>query len=298
VHAARKLAAVILAVVAMSVFGSVAEAGRLVVERFASPTLGRPWDYLVYLPDDYESGRLRYPVLYLLHGYAQDHYEWVTKGKIHRVADTMIRAGEIPPCIIIMPAAGSSWYVDRQEKMETAFVNNLLPEMERRYRTIRDRFGRVIGGVSMGGYGALRFTLKSPELFAAAALLSPAIYTPDPPPTSSARWAPPFQTEGKFDPEVWRSLNYPTLLESFLAKNIVVPLHLDSGDHDEFQSEYHAAMLYKFWRDHGWPAEFRVIPGEHNFGVWRDTARVALQFIFETVRRPEPIDGDAVDAGP
>jgi enterochelin esterase-like enzyme len=287
VHVARKAAALLGATILLLASGSIAEAGRLVAERLTSPTLGRDWDYLAYVPDGYETGDLRYPILYLLHGYAQDHYEWVTKGRINRLADRLIVASEIPPCIIIMPSAGSSWYVDARERLETAFVRDLIPEVERRYRTIQDRFGRVIGGASMGGYGALRFTLKYPELFAAVALFSPAIYTPEPPATSSARWAPPFQTDGRFDPQVWRSLNYPTLLDGFVARNIVVPLHLDSGDHDEFQTEYHAAVLYEFWRDHGWPAEFRVVPGEHNFGVWRETAADALRFVFETVRRPE-----------
>ncbi len=267
-----------------------AEAGRLVSDRIASSALGRDLEYLAYLPDGHETGHLRYPVLYLLHGHAQDRYEWVTKGAIHRLADELIRAGEMPPSVIVMPSAGTSWYVDRQEKMETAFVADLMPEVERRYRVLRgDRFARAIGGVSMGGYGALRFVLKYPELFAAAALMSPAIYTPHPPVASAARRAPPFQTDGRFDPELWASLNYPALLDAFLARNIVVPIHLDSGDHDEFQSEFHAAMLHKYWRDHGWPVELRVVQGGHNFGVWRDTARDALRFVFETVRRPEPL---------
>jgi enterochelin esterase-like enzyme len=287
----RKLVA-LAAFVLVATTAFAAEASQLVSERFRSPTLGRDWVYNVYLPDGYETGRLRYPVLYLLHGNAADQNEWVSKGMIHRTADALIAAGEIPPCLIVMPSAGVTWYVDRQERMETAVVEDLIPEVERRYRAIHDRFGRVIGGESMGGYGSLRFILKYPELFAAAALFSPAAYVPEPPPNSAARRVPPFQTDGHFDPEVWTSLNYPALLDDFVAKDILVPIYVDSGDHDDYQIEYHAAMLYKIWRDHNWPAEFRVVEGVHNFGVWRNTAREGIRFVFETARRPEPVGAD------
>jgi enterochelin esterase-like enzyme len=287
----RKLVALAAFVlVAMTAFAT--EASQLVSEHFRSPALGRDWVYNVYLPDGYETGRLRYPVLYLLHGNAADQNEWASKGMVHRTADALIAAGEIPPCLIVMPSAGVTWYVDRQERMETAFIEDLIPEVERRYRAIHDRFGRVIGGESMGGYGSLRFILKYPELFAAAALFSPAAYVPEPPPTSSARRVPPFQTDGRFDPDVWASLNYPALLDGFVAKGIVVPIYVDSGDHDDYQIEYQAALLHKIWRDHKWPSEFRVVEGMHDFGVWRNTAREGVRFIFETARRPELVGAD------
>jgi enterochelin esterase-like enzyme len=263
-----------------------ADAASLVaINHFRSPTLNRDWAYGVYLPDGYETGQLRYPVLYMLHGNARDQNE-LLRLQIHRVADELIAAGEIPPCIIIMPAAGVTWYVDRQEKMETAIIQDLIPEVERRHRVIPDRAGRVIGGISMGGYGALRFTLKYPELFAAAALFMPAIYDPEPPTTSSARRTPAFHTNGQFDPEVWKSLNYPALMEAFLAKNVVVPIWVDAGDDDDFQIEYHGAVLHKIWRDKNWPAEFRVVDGVHNNDVQRKTIREALRYVFRPIRWP------------
>ena len=298
---ASTLAAVLLATIALMAASLSAQAGRLVADRFASPALGRDWDYLAYLPDGHETGRLRYPVLYLLHGYGQDRYEWVTKGQVQRLADAMIRDGEIPPCVIVMPSAGTSWYLDGPEKMETAVMGDLLPEMERRYRLIGERLGRAIGGVSMGGYGALRLALRYPERFAAAALLSPAIYAPEPPASSAARRSLPFQRDGRFDADLWRSLNYPALLDAFADRGLVVPLHLASGDQDEFQSEYQAAALYKVWRDRGWPAQLRIGPGEHNFGAWRPLLPEALRFVLETVLRPQPVEPAgpaAATAGP
>ncbi len=237
-----------------------ADAGTVVSQKFQSPTLGRDWVYNVYLPDGYDSGKLRYPVMYLLHGNAGDENEWVAKGDAQKTIDRLIADGQMPPAVIVLPSATTTWYVDRKEPMETAFLKDLMPEVERKFRVINDRMGRVIGGVSMGGYGSLRFALKNPEMFAAVALVSPAIYVPEPPETSSARRVGVFGGE-KYDAEVWKSLNYPTLIDAFLAKKISMPVHFSSGDHDEFQIEYHATNLYNVWRDNKIPAELRVIDG-------------------------------------
>jgi enterochelin esterase-like enzyme len=268
----------------------VADASEVISEHFQSEALGRDWAYNIYLPDGYEDGDMRFPVLYLLHGNGANQNEWVSKGLIQPTADRLIAAGEIPPALIVMPSAGTTWYVDRQDKMETAIIKDLIPEVQERYRVIDDRMGRVIGGESMGGYGALRFIMKYPEMFAAAALMSPAIYVPEPPATSSGRRVPPFQTDGKYDPEVWKSLNYPALMDAFVARNIVVPIYVDSGDHDDFQIDYQAPLIYKVWRDHNWPAEMRIVAGTHSFDVWRNTVPEALRFIFQDVTRPQLVE--------
>ena len=275
---------------AAALWAAQAAASDIVSAHFNSAALGRDWTYNVYLPDGYNSGRQRYPVFYLLHGNGADQNEWVVKGGIQQAADEMMRRGEIPPAVIVMPSASTTWYVDRSEKMETAIIRDLIPEIEKTYRVMKDREGRVIGGESMGGYGALRFVLKYPEMFAAAALMSPAIYVPEPPPTSSARKVGVFGDKDQFDPEVWKSLNYPTLLDGFFAKNITVPLYIDSGDHDDFNIEGQAPILYEIWREHKQPAELRITGGTHSFGVWKHTIHEAMRFVFETVRRPEAIN--------
>jgi S-formylglutathione hydrolase FrmB len=272
------------------VFAAPSEASVIVSQHFASAALGRDWTYNVYLPDGYDFSRQRYPVFYLLHGNGADENEWVVQGGIQQAADEMMRKGEIPPAVIVMPSASTTWYVDRKEKMETAIIQDLIPEIEKKYRVMNDRSGRVIGGESMGGYGSLRFVLKYPEMFAAAALMSPAIYTPEPPPTSSARRVGVFGAPDQFDAEVWKSLNYPTLLDDFFSKKITLPLYIDSGDHDDFNIEGQAPKLYEIWREHKQPAELRITGGTHSFGVWRNTIHEAMRFIFETVRRPELIN--------
>ena len=135
-------------------------AGTIVTRELASKTLGRSWSYNVYLPTGYEGSTARYPVLWLLHGNAQNYGSWAASGRIQATADSLIASGEIPATIIVMPDAGTSWYVDRKEPMETAIVRELIPHVDAAFRTIAARNGRVVAGLSMGGYGTMRFAIK------------------------------------------------------------------------------------------------------------------------------------------
>jgi S-formylglutathione hydrolase FrmB len=260
-------------------------ASEIVTREFQSATLQRTWAYNVYLPSGYERSRLNYPVLYLLHGNGGTRDDWSQKGRIQRTADSLIARREIPPTIIVMPDAGVSWYVDRREKMETAIIRDLLSDVEQNLRVLKSRDGRLIAGLSMGGYGALRFALKYPEMFAAAALLSPAIYDPLPPPNSSARTVGTFGEPG-FDERVWKSLNYPALWQGYLAKGIAVPMYIHSGDDDEFRTEAEAARLYALLRAHEQPAELRIVDGSHSWTVWEDAVGDAMKYIFRFAAKP------------
>ena len=262
-----------------------AAASIVITREFDSTALQRKWSYAVYLPDGYETSNLKYPVLYLLHGHGQDLYAWVNFGHIQPTTDELIAHGEIPPAIIVMPDAGTTWFVDRKEKMETAVIQDLIGDVQHTFRVIEARNGRVVAGLSMGGYGALRFVLKYPEMFAAAGLLSPAIYDPEVPQGSGARRAGVFGA-AEFDPQVWKELNYPTLWEAFLAKKIAVPMYINSGDDDDFFIEAEATRLYSLLRKNGQPAELRIVDGAHKWPVWESTIGDAMRYVFRYAARP------------
>ena len=278
-HSLLALALLALAIVSPA-FASV-----IVTREFDSKALSRKWSYNVYLPDGYESSALRYPVLYLLHGNSGTLNDWTVQGRIQPTADELMMSGQIPPAIIVMPDAGSTWYIDRKENMETAFLQDLMPDVEAQFRTITARNGRVIGGLSMGGYGSLRFVLKHPEKFAAAALLSPAIYDPEPPENSGARRVGVFGV-AQYDGEIWKQYNWPTLWEAYLAKKQPVPMYINSGDDDDFMIEADATKLYSLLRKHRQPAELRIVNGAHTWGVWESTIGDAMKYIFRYASRP------------
>ena len=280
----RELHAALLTLFAL-LLATPSVASVIATREFKSTALGRQWTYAVYLPTGYETSGLRYPVLYLLHGAGGNLNNWATAGNIQATADALIQSGAIPPALIVMPDAGESWYVDGKEKMETAFIKDLFPDVERKFRTVTRREGRLIGGLSMGGYGSLRFVLKYPEMFATAALLSPAIYDPEPPQQSSARRAAAFAAP-EFDAALWRSFNYPALWDAYLQKKTPVPMYINSGDDDNLFIEAEAVKLYSLLRKHRQPAELRIVDGGHVWPVWESTIGDALRYIFGFAARP------------
>src|SRR6516164_7385388 len=102
--------------------------------------------------------------------------------EINRFADKGIAEGTIPPMIIVTPNADSSWYInsmDGREKYEDFFVREFIPAVEKSFRVKSQKRYRGVAGLSMGGYGALIYALKYPELFASSAPMSAAIFPDD-----------------------------------------------------------------------------------------------------------------------
>jgi enterochelin esterase-like enzyme len=277
---------------------------------FPSPTLGRQLDYLVALPADYEAEKSRrYPVLYLLHGRGDTMQAWAKIApELHRLA----AEGKIPPVIAIMPDASSSrragYYIDSiftgsaspslpaGENTETAITRDLITQVDATYRTQPTRSGRIVAGYSMGGYGALRFSLGHPELFGAAIVLSPAVYVPLPPKDSSTREFGAFgKGASSFDDETYTALNYPALLPAFAQKGLPLIMFIAVGDDEHAHPDpaearhdldYAAHTLYnRVRREPLIQSELRVIDGRHSWAVWRPTFIEGLACVFKE-RRP------------
>lgn len=150
---------------------------RLVELTLATPALEAPTRVRVLLPSGYDpSGRTRYPVLLLLHGANESYAAWTEKGNAEQIT-----AGY--PVIVVMPDGGidggySDWYnggAFGAPAWETYHIRQLLPWIDAHYRTIGNRGGRAVAGVSMGGGGAMHYAAAHPELFAAAASFSGAV---------------------------------------------------------------------------------------------------------------------------
>ncbi|MGA7326685.1 MAG: alpha/beta hydrolase-fold protein [Rhodomicrobium sp.] len=270
---------------------TLAFAGQVRSESLASKTLGHDMPFLIYLPDGYEAGRLHYPVLYLLHGAGGNERSWLDMGHIKEKADSLIAKGTIPPALIVMPGCPGCWWVDgAKEKAETAFWSDLVPAIDLRYRTIATRGGRLIAGLSAGGYGAVRFGLRHSESIAAVAALSPAIYADTVPQLSAARTQPPFLgPDGKFSQTAWDQLNYPNLLDQYFDKQNRVPFYLVSADGDKFGIAFETALLFKrLFQRQPEKVELRVVDGDHSWKVWEAAIDNAMEYLFRYTDHPKP----------
>lgn len=132
--------------------------------------------YCVSLPEGYAAGggaggagEARYPVIYFLHGAGGS--EVSDAGGFSGLVGKMIKEKKIAPAICVFPNGGMSGYQDRPEQKvmgETLIIKELIPLIDKTYRTQAEAKGRVVGGFSMGGGGAVRLSLKYPDLFSAA----------------------------------------------------------------------------------------------------------------------------------
>jgi enterochelin esterase-like enzyme len=271
------------------IFSTSTLASEIQQHKFKSKTLGRDYKFTVYFPDAYQDELKNFPVLYLLHGSVGSENDWVKRGHIQATSDNLVIKEKIPPMIIVMPGHSRSWWADgNDEAAETVLLKELFPYVEKNFRVNKNRDGRAVAGLSAGGFGTVNLTLRYPELFAAGAALSPAVYKDVPPETSSAYRHKVFQVDGKLDPDTWRELNWPSFVDQYMAKGTIVPLYINSGDHDRLDIAYHAAYFYQYLRNHQpKDIEFRVVDGDHEWDVWAGTIGDGLQFIGKYLKAPE-----------
>ena len=253
-----------------------------------SPTLGQAIPCAVTLPDTYDlEPARRFPVLLLLHGTDGGHHDWLDWGGLDEEAVAGAEDDGLP-FIVVTPGAGNSWYVDNPEgegAWETALVADLLPAIEARFRTIAERSGRAIAGLSMGGYGAVHLALRHPEMFAAVASLSGALYAPDDPVTAGdiadfhGAFGDPFDGDRYARASVYADL-------AALPEGATLPrFYLSSGGSDQYGLDLAAVRLYRELKRRDVPATLVVRAGyDHGWQFWHDDLHSLLAFVREALR--------------
>ena len=254
--------------------------GRVETVRFQSKLVNTTLPYNVILPTDYETSKTtRYPVLYLLHG-LQGHYsDWVTRSNVADYAAAY-------RLIVVMPEGNDSWYID---KYESYILRELIPDVQQRYRTIDARYGRSIAGLSMGGYGAIKFGLKSPVTFVFAASMSGAFVVPrlaekDTPES----WVESLKAFGPAVSETRRANDLFEIVEALTPARVpsLPYFYFDCGTEDssfiQSNRELAALMLEKKI-----PHEFRQLPGDHSWAYWDRQVQEILKIAAEKMRMPK-----------
>jgi len=251
--------------------------------------------YSIYLPSDYNTSERAYPVTYLLHGYGDADDGWIQFGEINRLADEGIATGKMPPMIIVTPDGFTSFYINSADgtmNYEDFFIKELIPHIEKTYKVKAERKYRGIAGLSMGGYGALIYALKYPNLFTAAAPLSAAVWTDNDIINSNDNMynslfgtAMGKNLKGKDRLTAAWFANSPMgiIEKKTVAELSTVKYWIDCGDDDFLtvgNSELHIALTNKKV-----PHEFRMRDGSHNWTYWRTGIIDALSFIGDNFRQ-------------
>ncbi|MGB7297502.1 MAG: alpha/beta hydrolase-fold protein [Candidatus Aminicenantales bacterium] len=262
---------------------------------FSSAVLGREVRFAVYLPPDYQASTRRYPVVYLLHGFTDDESAWIQFGEANLAADRAIAEREIPPLIIVMPDGGVTWYINDvagKVRYEDMFIQELIPHIDKTYRTRPAKEFRGIAGLSMGGWGALMYAMCHPEVFAACAAFSAAVWADDdivsiPQPMYDRLFSGIFglKPEGKDRLNPHFRNHHPLDLAKTLPVETLkkVRFYIDCGD-DDFLIEANAA-LHVVLKDRKVPHEFRVRDGDHSWVYWRTGIVEGLRFIGRSFHR-------------
>jgi S-formylglutathione hydrolase FrmB len=255
---------------------------RVETVQFRSALVGRTLPYKVVLPPGYglvTSRATRYPVLYLLHGWGSHYDSWLANTSLARYAAEH-------KLIVVTPEGDDGWYTDSAtapaDKFESYLLQELIPDVDRRFRTIAARRGRGVAGCSMGGYGALKLGLKHPELFALAASTSGAL-------DAAARTddASIMQTFGEVGSPARAENDLPRLAREFPdARRGLLPfLYLDCGDKDPwFAANRDFADLLT---ERGMAHEYRQVHGEHIWPYWDRQLREILREADEMLDAPE-----------
>lgn len=270
-----------------------------------SEILKREMHYSVYLPEGYHQSVREYPVLYLLHGMWGDSRDWVIKGEINRIASNLMADGSVPEMIIIMPdGLTDAFYInnyDKSVRWNDFFYEEFIPQVEKKFRILKDKNNRAIAGLSMGGYGALYHAISHKAMFKACYALSAAVLEVEPSTEES-------QTNGSgsnFNAKLWGPLNNEGLpanykkhsiqeiikeMDTYKAPNpfgpgsedIMPAITLDCGD-DDFLLKQNI-NLANIFKSKNIPFELRIRDGGHTWEYWRTGIALGLEFIGNAFR--------------
>lgn len=253
---------------------------------FHAGTLGQHTSVNVVLPDNVKAGE-RVPVLYLLHGLSDDHTMWSRRTSVERYAAPYKLA-------IVMPAGHRSFYTNTPggERFFDYITEELPARMESFFPVSQERSGRFIAGLSMGGYGALKAGLNRPDLYAAVASYSGAMWKSG----VEHRFGPGLTSQvfGNDAETDKRPHNLFLVAEDVAKGSIPCPMIYQACGTEDFLYGENTAF-----RDHlqklGLPLTYFECPGTHEWGFWDARVRDTLAWL-PLPENQKPVD--AIDAPP
>lgn len=283
--AARACAVALIFAAAVILVSPARAAGRAECSTVPSKILHHAVSYCILLPPSYDSDKtFRYPVLYFLHGLGENAQVLLNSGGWDLIQDLWSdhRIGEF---LIVTPSADDSFYINSlngREEYQSFFIREFLPYIEHHYRTRDERRERGIGGVSMGGYGALRFAFLFPQLFGSVTAHSAALIE-----EPGARIAPSVADTITrfmgtafglpFNRAYWVRESPFTIVKTH-PHSFGVKIYFDCGTDDSFGFNRGAVKFHQLLDSHKIPNEFHLYPGSHNWQYFAQHLPASLEF--------------------
>jgi enterochelin esterase-like enzyme len=233
---------------------------------FYSSALDRDMAYYVYLPPGYATEGRRYPVLYMLHGAGGSKDEWPAYGLVDDV-DRSIVSKDINPMIVVLPQGDQGYWVDWAAdgpRWGDYVARDLRHQVDATFRTLPDAAHRAIGGLSMGGAGALQLAFTHPSTFAVVGAHSPSLHVDD------GTFSGIYGTGADF------SAREPLDLAVSARDIETLTIWIDVGETDpwlERDELLHGALL-----ERGIAHNYSVLPGGHDGDYWTENLPAYLHF--------------------
>jgi putative tributyrin esterase len=230
---------------------------------FMSPALGRHKAFNFILPDPARTGPGPYPCFYLLHGASDDFTAWMTHTGIWRYVRDL-------PLVVVMPDIELSFCLNTHsgERFEEYLIQDLIPWVEHAFPVRPGRESRVVGGLSMGGYGSTYLGLKHPDLFCSVGAHSAAFEAH----TIQDRFLPTFGPPGS---AVRQEADLFARVEASVNAGAALPaLFIDCGTEDfllESNRRFHTHL-----KRLGVPHHYAEHPGAHDWYYWDEHVRESL----------------------
>lgn len=249
---------------------------------FHSTALGRDVSCSIQLPPSYATGSRIYPVVYALHGLFENQQFWERRG-LAAILDDLWAKQAVTEFVLVAVDGGNSFFVNSPlGRYEDLVTQDAMAFAEANFRVRRERAGRALFGVSMGGYAALRIALSHPELYAAAATHSAMLLSTPPRP---GQGADPYQLAAFArvfgeppDLELWRA-NDPLDWAQRATPSSVPALSFDCGDHDRYGLAAGQEDLHRRLQARGIAHEFALHPGDHGYEYVKSVLPLSLQFL-------------------
>lgn len=269
--------------------------GRIDCSSMQSKILQQAVRYCAMLPPSYETEHARkYPILYFLHGLGQNEQALMMGGGWGLIED-LRQHHTIGDFLIIAVEGRGSFFInsaDGKQRFSDFFLTEFMPQIESKFRVIRGRKSRGITGLSMGGYGALRFAFAHPELFGSVSAQSAALITEPPKQMNDdLQHAGPLANllGGVFGNPInvahWNQNNPFVLARQHRAELKNMAIYFNCGQDDEYGFAAGASKLHQQLVAEGVPHQFHLYPGGHTAEYFLSHLGETLQFHWQVFQK-------------